>query len=157
MEHDWSWTLSEPVPKPRPGPKTRTPNDLDSCKKRRQLFLRLLMECGSITHAAYHAGMGKDTVYRLKRAEPEFARAIQQALECSIERLEDEVVNRALAGPADKASHLLLMFKLKQAKPEYRDAAPQVTVQVGPEQIDRAKQLRLERLARKGLPEPEPE
>jgi len=89
-----------------------------------------------VVRAAELAGIAKQTIYtRQWREDTEFQAAYERAKEMSAQVFEDEVVRRAVegvekptgwykgvaGGTVTEYSDNLLMFKLKQLKPEYRD------------------------------------
>lgn len=98
---------------------------------RRQRFLRLLAELGTVTAAAAGAGISRDTAYRWKAEEPEFAAAWADAEEQAADDMEAEARRRAMAGVNEpvyqggkkvgavrRFSDTLLIFLLKGARPE---------------------------------------
>ena len=89
-----------------------------------------------MVRAAELAGIAKQTIYTSQwREDTEFQAAYERAREMSAQVFEDEVVRRAVegvekptgwykgvaGGTVTEYSDNLLMFKLKQLKPEYRD------------------------------------
>lgn len=82
----------------------------------RPLFLRILRNSGVIREAAEAAGITPQQVRGAMRRDSEFAASVQDALEDHTDLLEAELIRRALAG-----SDLLMMFKMKQRRPEYRE------------------------------------
>lgn len=83
-------------------------------------FLAELKVGKTVSEAAKNAAVGRRTFYDWRDQDAEFRQAWDDAIEESIEVLEDEVRKRAL-DRNDKSSHLLLMFLLKKHKPEYRE------------------------------------
>jgi hypothetical protein len=83
-------------------------------------FLTALSVGRSVTKACEIAGIPRRTAYYWKSESPEFAEAWEDALETSVEELEEEVRRRAL-DPEDQKSAILLMFLLKKHRPEYRE------------------------------------
>jgi transposase len=81
--------------------------------EKRAKFLASLEEGNSIAKAASDAGVGRTTAYEWRGAEPEFAKAWDDAVETGTDGLEDEAVRRAKAG-----SDTLLIFMLKARRPE---------------------------------------
>lgn len=93
---------------------------------KKAVFIANLAAGSSVKVAAENAGVHRRTVYDWRDQDAEFARTWEDAQAGSVEVLEDEVRRRAL-DPADKQSHLLLMFLVKKHKPEYRDNYKQET------------------------------
>ena len=73
-----------------------------------------MSEYGNVTAAAAAAGSGRSTLYDWRAEDPDFAQAWEEALELGICGLEDEAKRRAMNG-----SDTLLMFVIKQYRPEY--------------------------------------
>ena len=104
-------------------------------EERRAVFLHHLKQGYTITGAARAAGTLQMTAYKARAADPEFKAQWDEALEEGLDRLEDEVVRRAVDGVDEpvfhrgevvghvrKYSDTLLIFKLKGHRPErYRD------------------------------------
>jgi hypothetical protein len=67
-------------------------------KELQQRFLEALADTGSVSTAASVAGTSRTRVYELRKADPTFASAWQEAEENSVDRLEDEARRRALEG-----------------------------------------------------------
>jgi hypothetical protein len=65
---------------------------------RRQLFLKALSETGSVSTAVTVAGTSRTRVYELRKTEPAFARAWNEAEEIAVDRLEEEARRRAVEG-----------------------------------------------------------
>ncbi len=61
-------------------------------------FLDHLTESSNVTRSAHHAGIDPSRVYRLRRAEPDFARQWQTALSEGYAHLEMEVLRRLREG-----------------------------------------------------------
>jgi len=83
-------------------------------------FIEALRKGHSVTKACEIAALPRRTAYHTRRNDPEFAAAWEDAIESSVEILEDELRIRAL-DREDQKSHLLLMFLIKKHRPEYRD------------------------------------
>jgi hypothetical protein len=66
-----------------------------ACQKR---FLKELSKTGSVSTAAVLARTSRTRVYELRKADPAFAIAWQEAEEIAAERLEDEAKRRAVEG-----------------------------------------------------------
>jgi hypothetical protein len=70
-------------------------------KERRERFLRALADTGSVAAAVGVAGTSRTRVYELRKADPEFASAWEEAEEIATDRLEDEARRRAVEGVAE--------------------------------------------------------
>jgi hypothetical protein len=80
-------------------------------------FLELFAYSLNIVGSAKGAGVDRQTVYRARRNDPNFATAMDDAREEAIERLEAQAYDRA-----GKISDTLLIFLLKAHKPNlYRE------------------------------------
>jgi hypothetical protein len=67
-------------------------------KEIQQRFLEALAETGSVSTATAVAGTSRTRVYELRKADPTFASAWEEAEEIAVDRLEDEARRRALEG-----------------------------------------------------------
>jgi hypothetical protein len=65
---------------------------------RQQKFLEALAATGSVTTAVGAAGTSRTRVYELRKADPDFANAWQDAEDTAADRLEEEARRRALEG-----------------------------------------------------------
>jgi hypothetical protein len=83
-------------------------------------FLTALQTGNSVTRACELSAVGRRTAYYWRSEDQEFADAWQEALDSSVEVLEDKVRARAL-DDSDPKSHIMLMFLLKKLRPEYRE------------------------------------
>lgn len=102
---------------------------------KREAFLEHLRNCGCVLEAHRVAGLHSSTVYRLRKREPDFARAWDEALEIGLDALESEALRRAMHGDEEpvfyggqqigtvrKRSDALLMFLLRTRRPaRYRE------------------------------------
>jgi hypothetical protein len=70
-------------------------------KERRERFLQALADTGSVTTAVAVAGTSRTRVYELRKADPAFASAWEEAEEIATDRLEDEARRRAVEGVAE--------------------------------------------------------
>lgn len=94
-------------------------------------------EVGTVLHACKAAEIDRATFYRWLKTDPEFAAAVELAREDAADRLEREVVRRAVEGVEEplvsggkmlgtvtRYSDTLLIFALKGLRPQkYRDNA----------------------------------
>jgi hypothetical protein len=67
-------------------------------KARQQRFLKALAETGNVTAAVTAAGTSRSRVYELRKVDPTFAAAWEEAEEIAADRLEDEARRRAVEG-----------------------------------------------------------
>lgn len=99
--------------------------------KRRGKFLDVLARTANVRAAAEAAGKGKCTAYTLRRRDPDFARAWEEALTSAMDELEavaferardgvEKVVVRAGGTPVTirEYSDRLLMFMLSRRRPQ---------------------------------------
>jgi len=103
--------------------------------KKRAAFLEALAESGNVSEACGIAVVSRDCVYRLRKADKEFAAMWETAIEIACDSLELEARRRAKEGWLEpvhwqgipmsvvrKYSDTLLIFLLKGANPEkYRE------------------------------------
>ena len=93
-------------------------------------FLRHLEESGSVSFAAQRTGIGRNTVYERRKADPAFAQGWQKAVAMAIEMLRDTAVVRAQNGTEREVwrrgkrvgtireyDNRLLMFLLRTLQP----------------------------------------
>lgn len=105
-------------------------------KRKQQIFLETLRQTGQIKKSAEAAGYTTSVfLRRLRKEDPEFAQAWDEALEAGIDVLEDEAIRRAhegiekdvyyqgeVVGTEVQYSDALLQFILRGNKPEkYRE------------------------------------
>ncbi len=99
--------------------------------KRMANFLEVLTWCGNVTEAARCAGVDRKSTYKWKARDAEFAKAWDEAIEASVDILEQEARRRAVYGyeetttedgkptkKVQKFSNTLLMFLLNGNRPE---------------------------------------
>lgn len=86
----------------------------------RMKFLAALQLGNSVKAACESAGCSRRSVYYWRKEDPAFDEAWKDAMDASVETLEDEVRARALNRDDPKAA-ILLMFLLKKHRPEYRE------------------------------------
>lgn len=116
----------------------RTPKRARKRKNRvrewRPLFLRELAACGNISRTARKARITRRYAYEAREADPEFAKAWNDALEIACDAMEEEARRRAIKGTDEgvfyqgrkvakliRYSDTLLMFLLKAYRPKFRD------------------------------------
>src|SRR6516162_10192291 len=66
--------------------------------ERQQHFIKALSETGSVSTAAALAGLSRTRVYELRKVNPAFAAAWEEAEEVAADRLENEARRRAVEG-----------------------------------------------------------
>jgi hypothetical protein len=76
-------------------------NKLKLTKERQGRFLEALANTGSVTTAIDVANTSRTRIYELRKADPAFASAWQEAEEIATDRLEDEARRRAVEGIAE--------------------------------------------------------
>jgi hypothetical protein len=108
--------------------------------ERKCTFINLYREHGSIFHAAKLTPVSRKTVYNWIEADEQFAEAVADSKEDSVDDLETSVYRRAFT------DSLLAMFYLKAHRPKFRDKVT-IDVQTVQDEIQqRMKQVGLERL-----------
>jgi hypothetical protein len=70
-------------------------------KERRERFLKALADTGSVTAAVAVAATSRSRVYDLRKPDPVFAAAWEEAEEIATDRLEEEARRRAVEGVAE--------------------------------------------------------
>ena len=106
----------------------------DTKKKR---FIETLAAQGTVSHAAQAAGVSRNTVYRWRDEDREFAEAWYEAHENAVEAVESVLYQKALSGDT-----VAMIFYLKAHRPEYRDRLNVDVKQVQSEIQERMAQLR---------------
>ena len=122
----------------------------------RENFLKALANTGSITKSALLAGVDRSSVYDYRKAHPEFAEEIAEAIKTGEDAWEDEAKRRAVEGVEHgvwkdgrqvgarvEYSDLLMIFLLKGAKPEkYKDRVDNYNYNKDLDLADRLKEAR---------------
>src|SRR6185295_10657268 len=85
----------------------------DSQKKR---FIETLAAQGTVSHAAQAAGVSRNTAYRWRQDDHEFASLWDEAHENAVDRVESVLYQKALSGDT-----IAMIFYLKAHRPIYRD------------------------------------
>jgi hypothetical protein len=67
-------------------------------EKRKQRFLVALTECGNVTQACLAAAIGRQRVYECRHADPNFAKAWEEAESIAADRMEKEAWRRGVDG-----------------------------------------------------------
>lgn len=99
--------------------------------RKKRLFLKALAETGNVSEAARKARLDRSNAYQIKRQDPAFAAAWDDALDMAVDQLEAEARSRAvegveqprfhqgrICGTVRKYSDSLLMFLLRAHRPE---------------------------------------
>jgi hypothetical protein len=73
-------------------------NRLKLTKARQKRFLKALADTGNVTAAIAVAGTSRTRVYELRRTDPGFAAAWEEAEETAVDKLEAEARRRAIEG-----------------------------------------------------------
>ena len=85
----------------------------DSRKKR---FIEALTLNGTVYHAAQAAGVSRQTAYRWREEDPEFADLWDEAIQNAVDEVENTIYHQAVGG-----NTLAGIFYLKAHRPIYRD------------------------------------
>ena|SRR5690349_21315682 len=85
----------------------------DTKKKR---FIETLAAQGTVYHAAQAAGVSRQTVYRWRIEDREFAACWDEAHEQAVDAVESSLYQKALGGDT-----ICMIFYLKAHRPIYRD------------------------------------
>jgi hypothetical protein len=85
----------------------------DTKKKR---FIETLAAQGTVSHAAEAAGVSRNTAYRWRQDDLEFASLWDEAHENAVDRVESVLYQKALSGDT-----IAMIFYLKAHRPMYRD------------------------------------
>jgi hypothetical protein len=70
-------------------------------RARQERFLKVLADTGNVTAAVAAAGTSRTRVYELRKTDPTFATAWDEAEDIATDRLEDEARRRAIEGVAE--------------------------------------------------------
>ena len=89
-------------------------------EEQKNIAIKEYAVCGTMTKAAGKAGVSRQTLYEEEKRDKKFKQAMLNAKKEYIDSLED-VLDARIRSANDKASAILLMFKLKKENPEYRD------------------------------------
>ena len=88
----------------------------DKRDRQKKRFIDALTVEGTVYHAAQAAGVSRQTVYRWRDEDPEFADQWYEAIENAVDRVENVIYQRALGGDTIAA-----IFYLKAQRPKFRD------------------------------------
>ena len=106
----------------------------DSRKKR---FIEALTLNGTVFHAAQAAGVSRQTAYRWRQEDLEFADLWDEASETAVDAVESVLYQKALSGDT-----ISMIFYLKAHRPIYRDRLNIDIKQLHSEIEERMAQLR---------------
>ena len=88
----------------------------DKRDTRKKRFIAALTVQGTVSHAAQAAGVSRNTVYRWRDDDPEFAILWDEAHEQAVDSVESVLFQKALSGDT-----ICMIFYLKAHRPIYRD------------------------------------
>src|SRR5688572_8272935 len=106
----------------------------DTKKKR---FIETLAAQGTVSHAAQAAGVSRNTAYRWRHEDLEFADAWDEAHENAVVAVESVLYQKALSGDI-----VAVIFYMKAHRPQYRDRLNIDIKQVQSEIEEKIAQLR---------------
>jgi transposase-like protein len=86
----------------------------DKRDTRKKRFIDALTEQGTVSHAAQAAGVSRNTVYRWRVKDREFAALWDEAHETAVEAVESVLYQKALNGDT-----ICMIFYLKAHRPQY--------------------------------------
>ena len=123
--------------------------------ERQRAFVAHLAACGIVTQAAKHIGASLEALYKLRHKEgaEEFAAAWDAAVDRGVSRIEDGALQRAVEGaerPIVSGGKLLgsyrvhnealVMFMLRQRRPQHYATVPQLALRPGHPLYEKIKQ-----------------
>src|SRR5687768_8642512 len=88
----------------------------DKRDRQKKRFIDALTEQGTVYHAAQAAGVSRNTVYRWRQEDREFAACWDEAHEQAVDAVESVLYQKALGGDT-----ICMIFYLKAHRPIYRD------------------------------------
>ena len=89
-------------------------------EEQKNIAIKEFAKCGTMTRAAGKAGVSRQTLYEEEKRDKSFKAKMLNAKKEYVDSLED-VLDSRIRSANDKASAILLMFKLKKENPDYRD------------------------------------
>ena len=89
---------------------------MTNVNRQKKRFIDALTKQGTVYHAAQAAGVSRQTAYRWRDEDPEFADLWDEAIENAVDAVENTVYKRALGGDTIAA-----IFYLKAQRPKFRD------------------------------------
>lgn len=109
----------------------------DKRDRQKKRFIEALTLKGTVYHAAKAAGVSRQTVYRWREEDPEFAQLWEEAIENDVDEVESTIYHQAVGG-----NTLAAIFYLKAHRPIYRDRLNIDIEQLRGEIEERMEQLR---------------
>ena len=109
----------------------------DKRDTRKKRFIDALTAQGTVYHAAKVAGVSRNTPYRWRQDDSEFAEAWDEAHEQAVDSVEHSLFQKAVSGDT-----ICMIFYLKAHRPIYRDRLNIDIKQVQSEIEERMAQLR---------------
>ena len=88
----------------------------DKRDNRKKRFIEALTVQGTVFHAAQAAGVSRQTAYRWREDDLEFADSWDEAIDNAVDAVENAVYQKALSGDTIAA-----IFYLKAQRPKFRD------------------------------------
>ena len=88
----------------------------DKRDRQKKRFIEALTLKGTVYHAAKAAGVSRQTVYRWRDDDVEFASLWEEAIENAVDEVESTIYHQAVGG-----NTLAAIFYLKAHRPIYRD------------------------------------
>ena len=117
--------------------RAKLPAVRDRRDRRKKRFIAALTVQGTVSHAAQAAGVSRNTAYRWRQDDHEFAEAWDEAHENAVDAVESSLYQKALSGDT-----ICMIFYLKGHRPNYRDRLNIDVNQVKSEIEERMAQLR---------------
>ena len=88
----------------------------DRCDTQKKRFIDTLEVQGTVSCAARTAGVSRNTVYRWREDDREFAAGWDEAMESAVDAVESVLYQKAMSGDT-----VAMIFYLKADRPIYRD------------------------------------
>ena len=88
----------------------------DRRDRQKKRFIEALTLQGTVYHASQAAGVSRQTAYRWRDEDPEFADLWDEAIENAVDAVENVIYQRALGGDV-----IAGIFYLKAQRPKFRD------------------------------------
>jgi 20S proteasome alpha/beta subunit len=88
----------------------------DRCDSQKKKFVAALTSHGTVLHAARAAGISRQTAYRWRDDDREFASLWDEAIENAVDVVESSLYRKAVSGDT-----VAMIFYLKAHRPIYRD------------------------------------
>jgi hypothetical protein len=88
----------------------------DRCDSQKKRFIETLSVQGTVYHSAQAAGISRQTAYRWRQDDPDFAWQWDEAIENAVDQVESTIFQQAIGG-----NTLAAIFYLKAHRPMYRD------------------------------------